>query len=84
MEFLARLGQMAMLLGMLVSVAAQVVAFIRIVKHSIGHAALALLIPGFLLYYVWRSEYRMPRVLRAWAAGIAAFVFGAVIVGVTV
>lgn len=84
MEILARIGQLAMLLGFLVSFAAQVVAFIKIVKHSIGHAALALLIPGFLLYYVWRSEDRMSSVLRAWAAGIAAFVLGAVVVGVTV
>lgn len=80
-EFLILVGQISMWIGLPLAILAQIIAFIHMLKRDAGHALLALILPGYVLYYVWRSEYKMPRILGAWVTGFLMFVLGAVLVG---
>ena len=83
-DFVARFGQTLMGVGFFIAVGAQVLVFIRICKVDQVKAVLALILPGYVLYYMWRSENRMPRVFRTWILGVSLFAAGAVIVGIAV
>lgn len=83
-EFMARLGQVLSLVGFLMAIGAQLYAFWHIIKTRPVKAILVLLLPGYLLYYVWLSDGRMPRALHAWFWGVVFFVTGGVIVGLAV
>jgi len=76
------LGQAMMFGGLLIAVTAQIFAFFRITQTDSVKAVLALVLPGYLLYYVWRSDNKMPRVFRAWMMGVALFVVGVVTLGI--
>ena len=80
-ETLVWLSQLSMWLGFMLAMGAQIVAFFSIAKRNALHAALALILPGYLAYLVWNSEYRMPRILKAWFTGFVMFVVGAVVIG---
>ncbi len=69
-------GQLLMLFGFIAAVGAQIMGFFKIGKQEPAYAVFALFIPGFLLYCLWRSEYKMPRILRVWVLGFVAFVVG--------
>ena len=75
------LGQASMWIGLPMAMVAQIVAFFRIAKRDASNAFLALILPGYVLYYVWRSEDKMPGLLRFWVTGGVMFVVGAVVVG---
>ncbi len=75
------LGQASMWIGLPMALVAQIVAFFRIAKKDAAKALLAAIIPGYVLYYVWRSEDKMPGLLRVWIAGGVMFVVGAIVVG---
>jgi hypothetical protein len=77
-------GRVLMICGLLVTFSAQLVAVVRIFRTSTIGAFLALVLPGYVLYYVWRSEYKMPRVFRAWMLGFVTFIIGLVVVGIVV
>jgi hypothetical protein len=79
-DVLVWLGQAMMWIGFPLAVGAQIVAFIRIAKKDAAKAILALILPGYVLYYVWRSDDKMPGLLRVWVAGGVMFILGAVIV----
>lgn len=85
---IASLGKFAALLGFLIAIGAQIFAFVRIVKYDKEHdsakAMMALLVPGYILYYVWRSENRMPRVLNIWIAGFVLFIAGLITISIAV
>jgi len=74
------IGRLMMVLGFLGALGAQVAGFFRIGKRNPAYAGLILLLPGFLLYCMWRSEYRMPGLLRVWLWGAAAFIAGILVV----
>lgn len=57
---------------------AQLFAYFHIAKHSVPKAVLALFIPGYVLYYVWQSDDKMPRLLRIWIIGCIMFVTGTI------
>ena len=64
--------------GFALAVGAQVFAFFHIFKKDPPKALLALILPGYVLYYVWRSDNRMPRLLRVWVVGGLMFVVGGI------
>ncbi len=67
-----------MWVGYAMAAGAQLFAYFHIVKNSVPKAVLALFIPGYLLYYVWQSEDKMPRLLRIWIIGGLMFVTGTI------
>lgn len=80
-DFVTWLGQLCVWVGLPLAVGAQIVAFLRILNKSPVKAVLALMVPGYFLYYIWRSKERMPGLLRVWVSGFVLFVIGMVIVG---
>ncbi len=79
-EILATLGRLVGAAGFLMAIGAQVLAFVRIAKsdkeNGTAGAMLALIVPGYVLYYVWRSDHKMPGVFRCWLAGFLLFLIG--------
>jgi hypothetical protein len=78
---LVTLSQVTVLLGWLIIAAVQVIVFLRIVRINRVKGLLALLIPGYVIYYIWYSENRMPRMLGALVVGVVLMVGGAIAVG---
>jgi uncharacterized membrane protein YoaT (DUF817 family) len=67
-----------MWVGFALAVGAQLVAFFHILKRDPPKAILALILPGYVLYYVWKSDDKMPRLLRFWVIGVLMFVAGGI------
>lgn len=65
-----------MWVGYAMAAGAQLVAYFHIAKKDMPKAVLALFLPGYVLYYVWKSEDKMPRLLRVWVIGGIMFVIG--------
>ncbi len=73
---IAEAGRVLFVAGLLGVLGAQVYACVRIVRASAVSAVLALMVPGYVLYYVWRSPYRMPRLVRLWCGCAVAMLTG--------
>ena len=83
-DVVATTGQALAVAGLAMAIIIQVYVFIRIIKTSAVSAVLALLVYGYVLYYIWRSDHRMPRVFRAYVSSVALFVVGMIVVSVGV
>ena len=80
----ASVGQVLFYVGICMAIIIQIYAFVRIVKTSAVNAVLALFLYGYVLYYIWRSENKMPRVFRAYLLSVACFLIGMVFISVGV
>ncbi len=78
-SFFEMVGHVMVLSGLFVAFAAQLIIFVTIFKDDVFQAVLALMIPGYAVYYIWRSEKKQPRLLGLWLLGIALCVVGTII-----
>ena len=78
-EIIVRIGHALMLIGFFGAIGIQVVIFIRIAKFDAVKALMTLIIPGYVLYYVWRFDNKMLRLIKIWILGVILFVLGILI-----
>ena len=78
------IARLAAAVGFIVAIGAQICALVRIAKRDSAKAVLALVVPGYLIYYVWRSDEAMPGLLKVWLAGFLLMVFGLLVFAVVV
>lgn len=81
-DALVRVGQILMFSGFLAAVVVQILVFWKIAKDSTLQAMLALLLPGYLLFYASSSQHRLPRLLGIWILGAVLVAVGGVLVAV--
>jgi len=75
-DLVFNLGQAMIYLGFAGAVGAQVFVCAKLLRDDMPRAVAALVVPFYLIYYVWYSERRMPRVKNVWVWGLSCFVLG--------